>query len=109
MATLGLATCATIVAACIVMATISRRGDKNTGDMTFLSCHTRLWSYVDFVRHVLTVAHMERVVAIGERYKEKHIWYIKSLKYSGFYYIIAQERMKSTGYTLTLNLITMAL
>ena len=30
-----------------------------------MSCHVRLWSYVDFVRHVMTVPHMERVVAIG--------------------------------------------
>ena len=43
---------------------------------------------------------------IEERYKEKHIWYIKSLKYSGFYYINAQVRasMKSTGYTVDIKL-----
>ena len=30
-----------------------------------MSCRVRMWSYVDFVRHVCTVEHMERVVAIG--------------------------------------------
>ena len=30
-----------------------------------MSCHVRMWSYLDFVRHVCTVEHMERVVAIG--------------------------------------------